>query len=165
MREPGDECPECGGVVRKNVCKSCGWRADSESKSSAKLCGSCGESFTFWTQLTPGEDGILRCAKCHMGYLERRAHGTTDATRCPEPGCGKTVGEHRAEFRALCEQMAAQLNARAAMLRREVKRNDLDRPAAAWDERERQERATRALDEFRRHLAALTNVSVMASES
>lgn len=98
MSEHG-ECPECSRPLRKDTesC-ACGWTPTPEHANGLR-CGVC-ERSTRFINLTPGEDGIHRCASCHIVYLTLRA-AKSDDDHCTEPVCTRTVGEHRAELRRL----------------------------------------------------------------
>ena len=92
------ECPECSGTLGKYGCGSCGWKPSAREAKFNKACDTCGETFEFWTSLTLDDDGMRRCATCHVTYLKRFVSKPED--RCTEPGCSKTVREHIAEFKA-----------------------------------------------------------------
>lgn len=89
------ECEYCGRAKGKHAAPA----EDTKGRPN-KPCAVCGEKFQFWTSLTRGEDSAARCTPCHIEYLRKRAAGTTRETRCTEPGCTKTVGEHIAEGKA-----------------------------------------------------------------
>ena len=64
--EPGAECPECSTRLEGDRCR-CGWSPSRSS--SAPACADCGARVA--VQLD--DDGIERCAACHVPYLRARA--------------------------------------------------------------------------------------------
>jgi hypothetical protein len=66
MTEIGVECPQCGKRLENATC-SCGWRASGPGASAR--CRECGTG----SAVTLDEDGEVRCAVCHVTYLQRRA--------------------------------------------------------------------------------------------
>lgn len=172
--EPGADCPVCSDRLVGSECPSCHWKPtappapEPQAKPARpkKLCAGCGQEHQFWTSLTPGEDGALRCASCHFGYLKRRAAA---GQTCTEPGCTKTPAEHRLEISALIDKIGTpqehwrttpslleRRNTPGHPLRLSVKQalgladRAPDPTPAEWDDLERRKReALRRLDERR----------------
>lgn len=96
------DCPECNSFYRGGKCK-CGWREPqapdwvTEAGKPKIACEGCGEGFTFWTSLTPGDDGIKRCATCHIAYLKQRM--------VADPAPSAVIAEAKATLRRLFERV------------------------------------------------------------
>ena len=124
-------CPRCGAV-------------------SAWFCRHCGSR-------TPGMPTIEgMCSLCRTKTFV----GGGDMDRCTEPGCAKTAAEHRTEFRSGLARWGERQGRMKQVLGRVVPPGDLDRPAAAWSDQDRTQRAMDALTAYREHLRRQSDAEV-----
>lgn len=68
MRDPGDECPECGAIPTPSGCKVCGWKRPGEAPTAYREAPE-----RVWQDSQPDDP-------------------------CSEPGCDKRVRDHMREF-------------------------------------------------------------------
>jgi hypothetical protein len=73
-------CPDCAAFLNfDDTCGVCGWQPTRRRAASA--------------------------SSGHVEELRTRAAGTTRETKCTEPGCTQTVGQHMDEFRRLTSRL------------------------------------------------------------
>lgn len=150
MREPGEDCPECGSMIRAGKCKTCGWKAEAPAVkkpvSVVNLCMRCEAESKSVSQFMsddpeahPGDRGLRLCPSCWIPALKRRAAGQGPDTKGPD---GRTVTELIAEMRRIGPRLAART--------RVIKTFVEDRELPDYD-RLKAER----LERFRKHLEGL----------
>lgn len=104
----GNDCPKCSERLDDDgACSTpgCGWRPNKAAALYA-CAGKCGMRLAL-NQLYGCDDGLQRCMSCKIPWLRSRRSEDTD--RCTEPGCTKTVREHREEFRRLLSNIEARI--------------------------------------------------------
>ena len=105
-------CPNCerDNVDARSTCVHCNEARPAPAASDRKGCERCGANVplnTFHDDTPEIKDrGARLCASCWIPALKRRCAGVTRDTRCPEPGCTKTVAEHIAEAKAITSSQA-----------------------------------------------------------
>ena len=129
-------CPTCGAV-------------------SVWFCHGCGDRGVGVPTIA-ASDGRRLCSSCRMAMVQP----SRDDARCTEPGCGQTAAQHRGEFHAILATWAAKARQHRQMLTRRVPSGELDRPAAAWSDEERTQRAMDALTAYREHLRRQSDAEV-----
>lgn len=103
----------CSAVNTGSQCEQCGREIlQAPVATTTPLCETC-HMPTRLLSLMPGEDGVRRCASCHIVYLKLRA-AKSDDDHCIEPACTRTVGEHRAELRRLLGILESRVMAKTA---------------------------------------------------